>query len=404
MTTVIEELPLLLQGVAVTLQISILVIIAGSIIGIFGGLGLLYGPPGCVRCSAAMSTWCVRLPLLVTIFIIFYVPRPSMSKLVDSRRLWRLSSSPGAHFRDRPRRRRVGVTRPERRRESTRSHVLAPHLVCHPAPRPCQDHPALDEHGDRDGRGARCLSGQRERAAFKHKGRGTHRSGDAVVHRCCTPLLCNQLALSRAGLLARAPDSVPRMKCFRGSSIMTDTYLAGPCRVATRWTHGHPMVCIENVHKRFGNLEVLKGISLDVEPGEVVCIIGASGSGKTTLLRCINFLETYATRADLCRRRAVGYRERDFCRLIPARRRTSPVSAPKIGMVFQQFNLFPHMTALEQCHLRADQGACGEKASEAGANCWSGSACRKGDAYPASSPAASSSGWRSPAPWRWSRS
>ena len=56
---------------------------------------------------------------------------------------------------------------------------------------------------------------------------------------------------------------------------------------------GRPMVRIEDVHKRFGDLEVLKGVNLEVQPGEVVCIIGASGSGKTTLLRCINFLETY---------------------------------------------------------------------------------------------------------------
>ena len=65
---------------------------------------------------------------------------------------------------------------------------------------------------------------------------------------------------------------------------------------------GHPMVRIEDVHKRFGDLEVLKGINLDVEPGEVVCVIGPSGSGKTTLLRCINFLETYQQRPHLCRR------------------------------------------------------------------------------------------------------
>ena len=100
---------------------------------------------------------------------------------------------------------------------------------------------------------------------------------------------------------------------------MTDNR-AQPDHVATRSfaRDGHPMVRIENVHKRYGNLEVLKGINLDVEPGEVVCIIGASGSGKTTLLRCINFLETYESGRIYVDNELVGYRERDG-HLIPAR-------------------------------------------------------------------------------------
>ena len=82
--------------------------------------------------------------------------------------------------------------------------------------------------------------------------------------------------------------------------------------------NGHPMVRIEDVHKRFGALEVLKGVSLDVQPGEVVCVIGPSGSGKTTLLRCINFLETYDAGRIYVDDELVGYRERDG-RLVPAR-------------------------------------------------------------------------------------
>jgi polar amino acid transport system permease protein len=74
MTTVIEELPLLLQGVAVTLQISVLVIVAGSIIGVFGGLGLLYGPLWLRALLRGYVDLLRGLPLLVTIFIIFYVP------------------------------------------------------------------------------------------------------------------------------------------------------------------------------------------------------------------------------------------------------------------------------------------------------------------------------------------
>src|ERR671910_989988 len=106
-----------------------------------------------------------------------------------------------------------------------------------------------------------------------------------------------------------------------------------------------PMVRIEDVHKRYGNLEVLKGVNLAVQPGEVVCIIGASGSGKTTLLRCINFLETYESGRIYVDDELVGYRERDG-RLVPAREKDIARVRAETAMVFQQFNLFPHMTAL----------------------------------------------------------
>jgi polar amino acid transport system ATP-binding protein len=105
------------------------------------------------------------------------------------------------------------------------------------------------------------------------------------------------------------------------------------------------MVRIEDVHKRYGDLEVLKGVNLVVRPGEVVCIIGASGSGKTTLLRCINFLETYESGRIYVDDELVGYRERDG-RLIPAREKDIARVRAETAMVFQQFNLFPHMTAL----------------------------------------------------------
>jgi polar amino acid transport system ATP-binding protein len=106
-----------------------------------------------------------------------------------------------------------------------------------------------------------------------------------------------------------------------------------------------PMVRIENVQKRFGALEVLKGVSLEVQPGEVVCVIGPSGSGKTTLLRCINFLETYDAGRIYVSDDLVGYRERDG-RLVPAKEKDVARVRAETAMVFQQFNLFPHMTAL----------------------------------------------------------
>ena len=107
-----------------------------------------------------------------------------------------------------------------------------------------------------------------------------------------------------------------------------------------------PMVKAEGVHKRFGRLEVLKGISLEVQPGEVMCILGPSGSGKTTFLRCINHLEKIDAGRLWVDGELVGYRQvGDKVHELPdgevCRKRA------EIGMVFQRFNLFGHMTALE---------------------------------------------------------
>jgi polar amino acid transport system ATP-binding protein len=105
------------------------------------------------------------------------------------------------------------------------------------------------------------------------------------------------------------------------------------------------MVRAVGVHKRFGLNEVLRGIDLEVQRGEVMCVIGPSGSGKTTLLRCINHLEQIhggrlEVDGDL-----VGYREKDG-KLYELREREVARNRAQIGMVFQHFNLFPHMTVL----------------------------------------------------------
>jgi len=101
---------------------------------------------------------------------------------------------------------------------------------------------------------------------------------------------------------------------------------------------GAPILAIQDIHKAFGKLQVLKGISLDVKEGEVIALIGASGSGKSTLLRCINRLE--APTAGVVRFRN---EEITAANLNQMRR--------EIGMVFQRFNLFPHLTALENVTL-----------------------------------------------------
>jgi len=106
-----------------------------------------------------------------------------------------------------------------------------------------------------------------------------------------------------------------------------------------------PLVKAEGVHKLFGPLHVLRGIDLEVMPGEVCCIIGPSGSGKSTFLRCINHLENIDAGRLWVDGELVGYRERGG-RVHELREREVARKRSEIGMVFQRFNLFPHMTAI----------------------------------------------------------
>ncbi len=107
-----------------------------------------------------------------------------------------------------------------------------------------------------------------------------------------------------------------------------------------------PMVRAIDVHKRFGHVEVLRGITLDVGRGEVLVLIGPSGSGKTTFLRTINHLETIDAGRIFVDGDLIGYR-RHRDRLIEDSDANIARKRAQIGMVFQRFNLFPHMTALE---------------------------------------------------------
>jgi polar amino acid transport system ATP-binding protein len=111
-----------------------------------------------------------------------------------------------------------------------------------------------------------------------------------------------------------------------------------------------PMVKAEDVHKRFGRLEVLRGISLEVNRGDVLCMLGPSGSGKSTFLRCINHLEKINAGRLSVDGELVGYREQAG-RLHELHERVVARKRAEIGMVFQHFNLFPHMTALENVAL-----------------------------------------------------
>ena len=125
-----------------------------------------------------------------------------------------------------------------------------------------------------------------------------------------------------------------------------------------------PMLKLDGIQKRFGDLEVLRGIDLEVAKGEVVCVLGPSGSGKSTLLRCINLLEPpeegeiFLEGHDICRGPSApageaGY-ELDFVR-------------QRVGIVFQQFNLFPHRTVLKNVTM-AQEKVLGRSAAEAKEN------------------------------------
>jgi polar amino acid transport system ATP-binding protein len=112
------------------------------------------------------------------------------------------------------------------------------------------------------------------------------------------------------------------------------------------------MVKLQGICKRFGSLEVLKGVDIDIGKGEVVCVLGPSGSGKSTLLRCVNLLEPpeegdiYIEGKSICKGPGSGTGESswelDFVR-------------QRVGIVFQQFNLFPHKTALQNVTLAQEQ-------------------------------------------------
>ena len=109
---------------------------------------------------------------------------------------------------------------------------------------------------------------------------------------------------------------------------------------------GEPMVIADRVVKSFGSHQVLRDISLTVDRGEVVCVIGPSGSGKSTFLRCINHLEKLDGGRIVVDGELIGYRQRGE-KIYELRPKEAALQRKDIGMVFQRFNLFPHLTVLE---------------------------------------------------------
>ena len=110
-------------------------------------------------------------------------------------------------------------------------------------------------------------------------------------------------------------------------------------------TETTPMISFRDVWKRYGHLDVLKGIDLEVPAGSVTCLIGPSGGGKSTLLRCVNHLEQIDAGRIEVDGELIGYTERNG-RLYEITEREAARQRADVGMVFQQFNLFPHRTVL----------------------------------------------------------
>jgi polar amino acid transport system ATP-binding protein len=175
--------------------------------------------------------------------------------------------------------------------------------------------------------------------------------------------------------------------------------------VATPVADPAALVMIRDVHKRFGQQEVLKGIDLDVQAGEVVVILGPSGSGKSTLLRCVNHLESIDRGYIVLDGEQVG-----FSRQGERLRRLSPRALArqrqKTGMVFQQFNLYPHLTALQnvmEAPVHVHHRDRGTVEAEALQLLDSVGLRAKAHAYPRQLSVGSSNGWRLPGRWRSSR-
>ena len=160
---------------------------------------------------------------------------------------------------------------------------------------------------------------------------------------------------------------------------------------------GSPLLQMERVNKYFGDLHVLQDIDLEVDPGEVVVVVGPSGSGKSTLCRTINRLEPID-----------GGDIRLEGQPLPSEGRALARLRSDVGMVFQQFNLFAHRSVLDNVTLGPIKvrGQSQARRPRAGpGSCWPGSGSRtRPTSCPPSCRAASSSGWRSPAPWPWTPS
>ncbi len=167
-------------------------------------------------------------------------------------------------------------------------------------------------------------------------------------------------------------------------NAMTDapSSVSAPANTPSRMP---PLIEVRNLGKRFGEIEVLRGVDLTIAKSEVVCIIGPSGSGKSTLLRCLAALETYDQGDVLIEGELLGYTERDGRRMRASQGEINRIRR-NVGMVFQQFNLWPHMTALGnvmEALQRVRRLPAAEARRRANAMLETVGLAEKGDSYPA---------------------
>jgi polar amino acid transport system permease protein len=201
-------------------------------------------------------------------------------------------------------------------------------------------------------------------AALRAREAGLLTAGPTTADLIPAPPPVNGHALH--GLLARLTGRSPRVEVptppvTRGETSPELLSALRASQEASART-GEPYVQIRDVRKAFHGKEVIKGVSLDVEPGNVVFLIGPSGSGKTTLLRTINHLETVDDGEILVGGEHVGYR-RSGGKLVPVRDPAAARAKARVGMVFQHFNLFDHLTVMENI-MEAPVRVYGRKPAE----------------------------------------
>jgi polar amino acid transport system ATP-binding protein len=335
-TALVRWLPfLVLQGFAFNILISVVTMALGTITGVVLGLMQISPNPAISRPAWLITQTFRNSPWLVLLFIVMLafpfqidlgfavIPIPDWMKAVFGLALpimanisevvrGAINSVPNGQW---------------EAAESLAYYPPADPVAHYPAAMHQAHDPAVDElvrhphHGNPAGFAAR-RRGDRHPVAPGH-GRRKWPPGTAgaVLRLLPRDLLC--VLLSHRALDHRAGTQVRRQTL--GHRPMPET-----------WTPDQPIISIKDVHKSFGDLEVLKGVSFDVMKGEVICIIGPSGSGKSTLIRCINALNDIQSGSIKVEGQEVNAPNLDKLAL-----------RKKVGMVFQQYNLFPHKTALE---------------------------------------------------------
>src|ERR1700686_2176845 len=299
-----EFLPILLQGVWLTILVTLGSLILSTILGLLWALLRVSGVRALSGVSAGLINVIRGIPIIELLFYLYFVmPDFGVTLTALQAALLGLGLSGGKLSR-RHRGNRQGT---DRSRADHRHRLVADHAPRGAASGGPHRAAALRQHHDHAAEGFF--------PGLDHHGRRARvaRQADRVV------------------------DLQEHQRVHAGRADVSDhEYSADPAGPASREAGGAAMIELRNVHKSFGRLEVLRGISASVEKSEVVCIIGPSGSGKSTILRCINGLESYDAGDILVEGARVDSKGSSIVAI-----RT------QVSMVFQRFHFFPHRTAIE---------------------------------------------------------